>query len=84
MRRLTNEEYLDFKTYVKCDFLNCVHGLGLAGRGACHGKWDTKDCADFEVEFEKQFKKTKKSYSREKEVLETAQKLIELLQNGKI
>ena len=36
----------------KCDFLSCINGVGLAGRGVCPGLWWWTDCPDFEDEEE--------------------------------
>jgi len=34
---------------VKCDWLSCEGGLGLAGSGVCHlhGEWDNPNCPQF-------------------------------------
>jgi hypothetical protein len=36
----------------KCSWLNCAHGMGLAGSGNCsaRGDWDIKDCEEFITE----------------------------------
>lgn len=50
MRALTDDEFLDFRRVVKCRWLDCVHGMGLAGRGDCSGvgaKWDEEKCPAF-------------------------------------
>jgi len=38
----------------KCPFVDCLYGMGLAGRGVClaGGKWDDPDCSKYENEFE--------------------------------
>ena len=52
MRPLTDIEYDAFGTYVKCPWLKCAAGMGMAGRGDCcfSGRWDRKDCAKFQAE----------------------------------
>ena len=46
----------------KCSWLNCAHGMGLAGLGRCsaRGEWWNKDCLDYEStdEFEKRYRET--------------------------
>lgn len=36
-------------TLWKCNWLNCVHGCGLAGSGICSrdGEWDNPKCPQF-------------------------------------
>jgi hypothetical protein len=49
MRNLNDAEWLDFKGYVKCNFKDCAHGMGLAGHGVCSaaGEWNRPDCPEF-------------------------------------
>ena len=48
MRPLNNEEYENFHKHVKCNWIECAYGLGLAGRGdCCAGDWTQKDCPEF-------------------------------------
>ena len=35
---------------IKCDYLNCAHGLGQAGIGRCPGDWSDPDCPEFITE----------------------------------
>lgn len=32
---MTDEEWLHWKDVVKCDWLHCAGGMGLAGNGCC-------------------------------------------------
>jgi hypothetical protein len=36
----------------KCNWINCTHGLGLAGNGTCsaRGEWFNSKCTKFEKE----------------------------------
>ena len=50
MRPLNDKEFENFKKYVKCQWLDCAHGMGLAGQGICShpgGKWNRKKCPEF-------------------------------------
>ena len=49
MRCLNDEEWENFKEHVKCRWIECVGGLGLAGNGCCsfRGDWDRIDCPKF-------------------------------------
>ena len=50
MRPLTDTEFLNFKKYVKCGWINCAFGMGLAGHGICtavRGQWNHKQCPEF-------------------------------------
>jgi len=50
MRPLNDKEFLNFKKYVKCGWLNCAFGFGLAGQGRCvhrGGKRNRKKCPEF-------------------------------------
>jgi hypothetical protein len=49
LRPLNDAEWLDFKLFVKCRWLWCAHGQGLAGHGCCsaQGEWTRKDCPLF-------------------------------------
>jgi len=66
MRPLNDKEFADFKRYVKCQWLDCAFGLGLAGQGICvhwHGLWNRTRCpeyisvADYETQEEKRAQK---------------------------
>jgi hypothetical protein len=35
---------------LKCEFLDCVFGLGLAGRGYCPGAWWMQCCPEYMTE----------------------------------
>lgn len=49
MRGLSDKEFRNFQDYVKCNWLFCSGGVGLAGRGVCssNGNWDDPDCRFF-------------------------------------
>ena len=46
---MTDEEWLHWKDIVKCDWLHCAGGMGLAGNGCCsfRGDYDKTDCAKY-------------------------------------
>ena len=46
---LTDEEFLNFKDVVKCNWLKCAGGMGLAGLGCCsfYGEYKNPDCPKF-------------------------------------
>ena len=52
MRALNDLEFDNFRSFVKCRWLECFAGLGLAGHGICcaRGAWDKENCPDFETE----------------------------------
>ena len=58
---MTDEEWLHWKDIVKCDWLHCAGGMGLAGNGCCafRGDYDKADCAKFisEEEYEAKMKR---------------------------
>ena len=57
MRSLNEEEFDNFKAVVKCNWLACAGGMGLAGNGRCSfdGAWNRADCPKFinEYDFER-------------------------------
>lgn len=60
-RPLDDNEWLEWNKsneYVKCDWIFCAGGQGLAGHGCCPfgGDWDFVDCDKFitEEDYEKQ------------------------------
>lgn len=52
MRTLNDQEWLGFRVAVKCRWLYCTHGQGLAGHGCCaaQGEWNRVDCPEFVLE----------------------------------
>lgn len=56
-RPMTDEEMLNFKDVVKCNWLRCAGGMGLAGCGCCSFRGDYRKifCPKFidEIEYEK-------------------------------
>ena len=40
----------DDSTQWKCGWIDCFHGMGLAGSGHCPGEWWNKDCPNYELE----------------------------------
>lgn len=34
----------------KCGWLDCFHGMGLAGRGMCPGQWWNESCSEYKRE----------------------------------
>ncbi len=61
MRALNDNEWLNFRSSVKCQWLTCFAGMGLAGIGSCcvpAGRWDRKKCPAFKTaaEFEAEMK----------------------------
>ena len=52
MRPLNDEEWDNYKDVVKCTWLLCAGGMGLAGHGHCSfaGEWDNPECPDFITE----------------------------------
>ena len=46
---MTDEEFLNWKEFVKCPWLNCAGGMGLAGNGCCpfRGDFDNPKCSKF-------------------------------------
>jgi len=40
----------DDSTKWKCDWLDCFHGMGLAGRGVCPGEWWNEKCPHYVLE----------------------------------
>lgn len=46
---MTDLEHENFRYVVKCDWLRCAAGMGLAGNGNCsfRGNWKDKDCVMF-------------------------------------
>lgn len=51
-RGMTDKEFRHFHDYVKCPWLDCAGGLGLAGRGVCSwgGDWTDPECPDYITE----------------------------------
>jgi len=46
--RMTDKEFENFREYVKCDWLTCAHGRGLAGMGRCvAGHFNLKGCPEY-------------------------------------
>jgi hypothetical protein len=39
---MTDEEFLNWKNVVKCPWLKCAGGMGLAGNGCCSLRGDYK------------------------------------------
>ena len=58
MRGLNDVEFVNFKKFVKCRWIACAGGGGLAGNGCCSfsGEWNRADCPKFTTyeDFEKQ------------------------------
>jgi hypothetical protein len=48
-RPLTDDEFIRFSKVVKCNWLKCAGGLGLAGNGCCsfRGDYDNEYCSKF-------------------------------------
>jgi len=48
-RGMNDVEWLDYKSHVKCNWLECAGGIGLAGNGNCsfRGQWDNEECPLF-------------------------------------
>lgn len=46
--------YMSEESKIKCDFINCFAGMGLAGGGRCfaYGAWWMNDCPNFKDEDE--------------------------------
>jgi len=46
---LSDEEYCNFRKHIKCNWIKCYAGLGLAGRGLCiaNGNPRTENCRKF-------------------------------------
>lgn len=44
---------------IKCNYIDCAHGMGQAGMGKCPGDWDDPDCKKFitDEEYEESFVK---------------------------
>lgn len=51
---MNKDTYMPIEGKIRCDFLHCYAGLGLAGRGFCFasGGWWLKDCPQFKDEDE--------------------------------
>lgn len=49
---MTDEEWINWKNAVKCNWLKCAGGMGLAGCGICSfgGDFDKEDCRLFITE----------------------------------
>ena len=50
MRPLNDKECENFKQYVKCGWIDCAFGMGLAGQGICAhqgGQWNRKKCPGY-------------------------------------
>jgi len=46
---MSDEEWVNFGAVVKCNFVKCNAGMGLAGKGSCfnHGDYTDADCQQF-------------------------------------
>lgn len=46
---MTDDEWCNWKEVVKCNWLKCAGGIGLAGNGCCsfRGDFDKADCSLF-------------------------------------
>lgn len=58
---MTNEQFENWRSVVKCNWLKCAHGMGLAGNGCCsmRGDFTNANCPQFvdEDEYIKEWKK---------------------------
>jgi len=58
---MTDAEFTDFKNVVKCNWLKCAGGMGLAGNGCCsfRGDFKSENCPKFitDDDYEKQWDK---------------------------
>ena len=56
---MTDEEFMNWKDVVKCNWLKCAGGMGLAGAGCCsfRGDYDDPLCRYFitDDDYEKQW-----------------------------
>ena len=54
---MTGEEFLNWRSVVKCNWIDCAGGGGLSGNGCCsfRGDYDKPDCDKFitDEEYEK-------------------------------
>jgi hypothetical protein len=59
-KSMTDEEFLNWKSVVKCNWRKCAGGIGLAGNGCCSfgGDYHKSICPKFidEDEYEKKWK----------------------------